>query len=436
MMTKVKQDKVEFISLQFSDLLGIVKEVVIPAESFESALENGVWFDGSSVEGFARIQESDLFLKPDITTYAPIPWLNQNGKTARVICDIYNSNGEPFANDPRFILRKCIQEAEGQGYRFNVGPELEFYLFKDNDQRTNVIDYGGYFDFTSYEGYRILKEIITALKSFGIIVETGHHEVGQGQYEIDFRYGDALSTADKLLTLKYTVKKIAQMYGVRATFMPKPLAGVAGSGMHTHQSLFSIDSKENLFFDSNDKYRLSRLAYHFIAGQMKHIKAMCAILCPTVNSYKRLVTGFEAPVYITWAAMNRTALIRIPKWFHQKSSSARIELRCPDPTCNPYLAFAVMLKAGLDGIKNKLEPPKPVEENIFKLDQENLTKKNIEVLPSTLNEAITFMRNSHLIKELLGEQLFERYLAIKTKESMEYKQQVTTWEIQRYLDLF
>ncbi len=436
MMTKVKQDKVEFVSLQFSDLLGIVKEVVIPAESFESALENGVWFDGSSVEGFARIQESDLFLKPDITTYAPIPWLNQNGKTARVICDIYNSNGEPFANDPRFILKKCIQEAEGQGYQFNVGPELEFYLFKDNDQRTNVIDYGGYFDFTSYEGYRILKEIITALKSFGIIVETGHHEVGQGQYEIDFRYGDALSTADKLLTLKYTVKKIAQMYGVRATFMPKPLAGVAGSGMHTHQSLFSIDSKENLFFDSNDKYRLSRLAYHFIAGQMKHIKAMCAILCPTVNSYKRLVTGFEAPVYITWAAMNRTALIRIPKWFHQKSSSARIELRCPDPTCNPYLAFAVMLKAGLDGIKNKLEPPKPVEENIFKLDQENLTKKNIEVLPSTLNEAITFMRNSHLIKELLGEQLFERYLAIKTKESMEYKQQVTAWEIQRYLDLF
>lgn len=436
MWDKIKADGVEFVSLQFSDLMGIVKEVIIPVEALESAIENGLWFDGSSIEGFARIQESDMFLKPDLNTYAVVPWLNQNGKTARIICDIYNSNGEPSPNDPRYVLRKSINEARALGFEYNVGTELEFYLFKDDQQNTNVLDSGSYFDFTSYEGYHILKEIITALKNFGIDVETAHHEVGHGQYEIDFRYGDALTTADRLLTLKYTVKKIAQKYGVRATFMAKPIAGAAGSGMHTHQSLFRHSTNENLFYADNDPYHLSPIAYHFIAGQMKHIKALCAILCPTVNSYKRLVTGFEAPVYITWAAANRTALIRIPKWFHQKKSSARLELRCPDPTCNPYLALAAMLKAGLDGIQNQWEPPKPVEENIFKLDQEGLRMKNIDVLPSTLNEALSYMRSSKLLKELFGEQLFERYLSIKTRESMEYKQQVTTWELQRYLDLF
>jgi len=436
MLAKVQEDGIEFVSLQFSDLLGVVKEVVIPIESLESALENGLWFDGSSIEGFARIQESDMFLKPDVSTYAVIPWLNQNGKTARFICDIYNANGEPCQTDPRYILKNAIKEAKELGYDFYVGPEMEFYLFRDDEKRTNVLDQGSYFDFTSYEGYHILKEIITALKNFGIDVETGHHEVGNGQYEIDFRYGDALTTADRVLTLKYTVKKIAQKYNVRATFMAKPLHGTAGSGMHTHQSLFKAGSSENLFYDENNHYHLSTLAYHYIAGLMKHIKAISAILCPTVNSYKRLVTGFEAPVYITWAAANRTALIRIPKWFHLKKSSARLELRCPDPTCNPYLALAVMLKAGLDGIKNQWQPPKPVEENIYKLDQEGLRLKSIDVLPSTLNEALSYMRNSKLVRELLGEQLFERYLDLKTCESTEYKQQVTPWEIQRYIDLF
>jgi len=437
MLTQVMKDKIEFVSLQFSDLLGVPKEVIIPFSALEGAVENGIWFDGSSIEGFARIQESDLFLKPDMTTYAPIPWINENGRTARVICDIYNAEGEPFVNDPRFILKKIVNEAGQQNFVFNVGPELEFYLMR-NDQNlpTTVIDSGGYFDFTSYEGFKVLRDIITALKSFNIIVETGHHEVGKGQYEIDFHYGNALETADKMLTLKYTIKKIAQMNGLRATFMAKPIAGVAGSGMHTHQSLFDSRTGQNLFYDENDTYRLSKTAYHFIAGQMKHIKAMSAILCPTVNSYKRLVTGFEAPVYITWASMNRTALIRVPKWFKQKSNSARIELRCPDPTCNTYLAFAVMLKAGLEGIEHKLEPDKPVEENIFKLDQEVLRMKKIDVLPSTLNEALNYMKQSQMIKTLLGDSLFNKYIDIKTHEYSEYKQQVTYWEVQRYIDMF
>ena len=437
MLKEVMKDKIEFVSLQFSDLLGVPKEVIIPFSALEGAVENGIWFDGSSIEGFARIQESDLFLKPDMATYAPVPWINENGRTARVICDIYNAEGEPFVNDPRFILKKIVKEAGQQNFVFNVGPELEFYLMR-NDQNlpTTVIDSGGYFDFTSYEGFKVLRDIITALKSFNIIVETGHHEVGKGQYEIDFHYGNALETADKMLTLKYTIKKIAQMNGLRASFMAKPIAGVPGSGMHTHQSLFDERTGQNLFYDENDTYRLSKTAYHFIAGQMKHIKAMSAILCPTVNSYKRLVTGFEAPVYITWASMNRTALIRVPKWFKQKSNSARIELRCPDPTCNPYLAFAVMLKAGLEGIEHKLEPDKPVEENIFKLDQEVLRMKKIDMLPSTLNEALTYMKQSQMIKTTLGDALFNKYLDIKNHEYSEYKQQVTYWEVQRYIDMF
>jgi len=437
MLKEAMKDKIEFVSLQFSDLLGVPKEVIIPFSALEGAVENGIWFDGSSIEGFARIQESDLFLKPDMATYAPVPWINENGRTARVICDIYNAEGEPFVNDPRYILKKIVKEAGQQNFVFNVGPELEFYLMR-NDQNlpTTVIDSGGYFDFTSYEGFKVLRDIITALKSFNIIVETGHHEVGKGQYEIDFHYGNALETADKMLTLKYTIKKIAQMNGLRATFMAKPIAGVPGSGMHTHQSLFDERTGQNLFYDENDTYRLSKTAYHFIAGQMKHIKAMSAILCPTVNSYKRLVTGFEAPVYITWASMNRTALIRVPKWFKQKSNSARIELRCPDPTCNPYLAFAVMLKAGLEGIEHKLEPDKPVEENIFKLDQEVLRMKKIDVLPSTLNEALTYMKQSQMIKTTLGDALFNKYLDIKNHEYSEYKQQVTYWEVQRYIDMF
>jgi glutamine synthetase len=436
-LEQVKKDDIEFITLQFTDLLGVIKEVIIPVEQLEDASRDGVWFDGSSVEGFARIQESDLFLKPDMTTYAVVPWLTEDGRTARLICDIYRADGKPFDGDPRYILKRAAAEVEKQGLEYNVGPEPEFYLFRaDDHNRTTPIDYGGYFDLSSHEGYKAIKKIIAALESFGIKVETSHHEVGFGQYEIDFNYGKCLDVADKVLTLKYTAKKIAQMYNLHATFMPKPVMDMAGSGMHIHQSLFDIKSKTNAFYDKNHKYNLSTIAYNFIAGQIKHINAMCAILCPTVNSYKRLVSGFEAPVYVTWAAMNRSALLRIPKWFKAKSEAARIELRCPDPACNPYLAFAVMLRAGLDGMKNNLQPPEPVEENIYQLDGESLLKKNIDLLPTSLYEALGALKKDEILRDALGEHLFERYIDVKTKEWDRFKKQVTHWEIETYLDTF
>jgi len=436
-LEKVKKDDIKFISLQFTDLLGVIKEVIIPVEQLGEAARDGMWFDGSSVEGFARIQESDLFLKPDLDTYAAVPWLSEGGKTARLICDIYGSDGKPSEGDPRFILKKAAAEARGKGFEYNVGPEPEFYLFKrDGARRTAELDYGRYFDLSSHEGYTVIKEIIGALENFGIKVEASHHEVGFGQYEIDFNYGKCLDVADKVLTLKYCAKRIAQIHNLHATFMPKPIMGAAGSGMHVHQSLFDIKTKTNAFYDENHKYNLSRIASNFIAGQMKHIKAMCAILCPTVNSYKRLISGFEAPVYISWAAMNRSALLRVPKWSEAKKEAARIEMRCPDPSCNPYLAFAVMLKAGLDGIENKLEPPEPVEEDIYSLDHESLASKNIDCLPTSLRQALDELERNKVMREVLGEHLFERYVDVKTKEWEEFKKQVTPWEIDMYLDIF
>jgi len=436
-LEQVKKDDIKFITLQFTDLLGVIKEVIIPVEELEDALTNGVWFDGSSIEGFARIQESDLFLKPEAATYAVVPWLTEDGKTARLICDIYRSDGRPFEGDPRFILKQAMAEAAKEGFEYNVGPEPEFYLFRaDGAKRTSPIDYSSYFDLSSHEGYKVIKKIIAALENFKIEVEASHHEVGFGQYEIDFHYGDCLDIADKVLTLKYCAKKIAQMHNLHATFMPKPAMGKAGSGMHVHQSLFDTKAEKNAFYDKEHKYNLSKTAYSFIAGQIKHIGAMCAILCPTVNSYKRLVSGFEAPVYVTWAAMNRSALLRVPKWFKAKDEAARIELRCPDPACNPYLAFAVMLSAGIDGIRNNLEPPEPVEENIYSLDDESRVKKNIGVLPTSLLEALEELRRDKLLREVLGEHLFERYIDVKTKEWDEFKKQVTGWEIDTYLDTF
>ncbi len=436
-LEQVKKDEIKFITLQFTDLLGVIKEVIIPVERLEDALTDGVWFDGSSIEGFARIQESDLFLKPDAVTYAVVPWLTEDGKTARLICDIYRSDGKPFGGDPRFILRQAAAEAAKEGYEYNVGPEPEFYLFRaDGETRTTSIDYGSYFDLSSHEGYKVIKKIIAALENFAIDVEASHHEVGLGQYEIDFHYGNCLDIADKVVTLKYTAKKVAQMFHLHATFMPKPIMDKPGSGMHAHQSLFDIKTKTNAFYDKEHQYNLSKIAYNFIAGQIKHINAMCAILCPTVNSYKRLVSGFEAPVYVTWAAMNRSALLRVPKWFRQKQEAARIELRCPDPSCNPYLAFAVMLKAGLDGIKNDLKPPEPVEENIYQLDGDSLIKKNISLLPTSLWEALDALKEDKLIQDVLGQHLFERYIDVKEKEWDQFKKQVTNWELETYLDIF
>jgi glutamine synthetase len=436
-LEQVKKDEIKFITLQFTDLLGVIKEVILPVERLEGALTDGVWFDGSSIEGFARIQESDLYLVPDAATYAVVPWLTEDGKTARLICDIYRSDGKPFAGDPRFILRQAAAEAAKEGYEYNVGPEPEFYLFRaDGQNRTTPIDYGSYFDLSSHEGYKVIKKIIAALENFAIDVEASHHEVGLGQYEIDFHYGSCLDIADKVVTLKYTAKKVAQMFHMHATFMPKPIMDKPGSGMHAHQSLFDIKTKTNAFYDKEHQYNLSKIAYNFIAGQIKHINAMCAILCPTVNSYKRLVSGFEAPVYVTWAAMNRSALLRVPKWFGQKQEAARIELRCPDPSCNPYLAFAVMLKAGLDGIKNDLKPPEPVEENIYQLDGDSLIKKNIGLLPTSLAEALDALKEDKLICDVLGQHLFERYIDVKKKEWDQFKKQVTNWELETYLDIF
>jgi len=436
-LEQAEKDEIKFITLQFTDLLGVIKEVIIPVEKLQDALTDGVWFDGSSIEGFARIQESDLFLKPDMATYAVVPWLTEDGKTARLICDIYRSDGKPFEGDPRFILKQAAAEAEKQGYEYNVGPEPEFYLFRTDDvKRATPIDYGSYFDLSSHEGYKAIKKIMAALENFAIEVETSHHEVGFGQYEIDFHYGHCLDIADKVVTLKYTAKKIAQIHSLHATFMPKPIMDKPGSGMHTHQSLFDTKTKTNAFYDKELQYNLSKVAYNFIAGQIKHINAMCAILCPTVNSYKRLVSGFEAPVYVTWAAMNRSALLRVPKWFRQRKEAARIELRCPDPACNPYLAFAVMLKAGLDGIKNDLQPPEPVEENIYQMDGESLVKKNIGLLPTSLAEALDALKKDEVLQETLGQHLFERYIDVKTKEWDEFKKQVTNWEIETYLDIF
>jgi len=434
-LEKVRYDKIEFISLQFTDLQGVIKEVIIPSTALEGAINQGVWFDGSSIEGFARIQESDLFLKPDLDTYAQIPWLKENGKTARLICDTYSADGTPFEGDPRYILKKAVKEALDLGYEYNVGPEPEFYLFR-REERTKPIDSSSYFDFASHEGYKVIREVMVFLKEFGIDVETSHHEVGKGQYEISFKYGKALDIADKLLTLKYTIKKVAQIHGLQATFMPKPIANAAGSGMHVHQSLSYSGSGRNAFFDENDKYNLSKAAYGFIGGQMKHIKSLCAVLCPTVNSYKRLVPGYEAPVYITWASMNRSALIRVPRWAHGKAGSARIELRNGDPSCNPYLAFAVMLKAGLDGVKNNLIPAAAVEENVYHLNNENLADKKIDTLPTSLLEALSEMRSSNVVREALGVVLFNRYVDIKTREWDEFKTQVTEWEIGKYLHIY
>lgn len=419
-LERIKEDGIRFVNLQFSDILGVIKEIIIPVKELENALKKGVWFDGSSIEGFARIQESDMFLRPDPKTYTKIPWLED---TARFICDVCGSSGKPFEGDPRSILKKTLSETR---YDFKVGPELEFYLFRQGEP----VDESSYFEAPSEEGRKVLREAISYLEGMGIDAEASHHEVGKGQYEIDVKYDSALRIADSVMTSKYVVKAVAQKYGLKATFMPKPIFGAPGSGMHVHQSLF--EGEENLFYDERDRYNLSRLAYHFIAGQMEHIKAMCAVVSPTVNSYKRLISGFEAPVYITWARMNRSALIRVPKWFDEKS--ARIELRCPDPSCNPYLAFTVMLAAGLDGIKKKLEPPEPVEENIYALNEEDRKYKHIDTLPSSLHEALIELEKDEVIQKALGG-LHRRYVEIKRREWNEFKFQVTSWELEKYMGM-
>jgi glutamine synthetase len=439
--------KVRFVSLQFTDILGVVKNVHIPFHKLGDAVDHGLWFDGSSIEGFARIHESDMFLDPDLATFGIIPWERGETATAKVICDVYTPDGEPFAGDPRAVLRKQLQRAQDLGFRYMTGPELEFFLLRRS--ASNGLDgngggalpsveplphdQAGYFDLTTDEASNVRKEMVEALEELGIVVEASHHEVAIGQHEIDFKYDDAMRTADNAVTFRTTLKAIAQQHGLYATFMPKPFHGINGNGMHTHQSLWSCDGKTNLFHDSSDEYQLSLVARGFMAGLLAHARGMIAVLAPLVNSYKRLVPGYEAPVYISWARINRSALIRIPQATRGRPEATRLELRCPDPSCNPYLAFAAMLAAGLDGIERRLELSRPVEENLYHFDDTMIRKQGVRTLPGSLDEALEEFASDEVIQSALGPHVCEWFMEAKRAEWNEYRTRVTPWELERYL---
>jgi len=433
---RVKKNEVKYIHLQFTDILGIPKDVVIPTEQLPNALEKGVWFDGSSIEGFARLAESDQLLMPDAKTYCTLPWSLANDKAARIICDVYKPDLTPFEGDPRYILRQMMLKAKEKGFIFNVGAELEFFLLqKDNTLSPVPHDYGGYFDFSPYDvASKIREDVIKASGELNINIEAAHHEVASGQHEIDFRYNDALKTADNIITLKTTIKAIAQSYDVKATFMPKPFANVNGSGMHVHLSLFDLQGN-NAFYQNQNHYKLSKTAYQFIGGLLEHSRAFTALANPTTNSYKRLIPGYEAPVNICWAQMNRSALIRIPRYTPGREQSTRAELRSPDPSCNPYLAFAAILAAGLDGIQKDITPLQAVEEDIFNLDDGQKEKLHIAALPGSLTEAIGELKKNEVIKEAIGQHTADRFINAKKIEIEENKTEVTPRELKRYLDI-
>ncbi len=437
-LESAKRDNVQFIQLQFTDLNGIIKGITIPVTKLAGVLDDGLWFDGSSIEGFTRIFESDMYLVLDLKTYAIIPWTKSTTQVvARFMCDVYMPDGKPFEGDPRYILKRQLEKAKKLGFVYNVGPELEFFLFKKENGKLQPLphDTAGYFDQTQDLAVDIRQEMTTALMEFGIDVEALHHEVAPGQHEIDFRYNDALTMADQATTLKYTLKYIAAHNDLHATFMPKPIAGINGSGMHVHQSLFTPEGK-NLFFDAKGEYHLSNLAKSFIQGQLVHVRAMNAILNPTVNSYKRLVVGYEAPVYIAWGQRNRSALIRIPRYTPGREKAVRAELRCPDPSANPYLAFAVMLAAGLEGIEKKMIPPAPVEENIYEFSDEEAAKRGIGTLSRDLSDALNNLEKDSLVREALGEYAYEKLVHLKTAEWDAYRMQVTSWEIDNYMEKY
>jgi len=441
-----KEHNIRFVELQFTDIMGIVKGVTIPLHQLDGSLKNGTWFDGSSIEGFTRIAESDQWLKPDMDTFAEIPWKPGHGDlsagplgsrgTARVICDVYTPNGEPFAGDPRGVLKRQLERANALGYIWNAGPELEFFLFrKDENGEIKPLphDNAGYFDFSTDLGANIRQDMVNALEAFGISVEAAHHEVAAGQHEIDFRYADGLKTADNALTFKFTLKAIAQLHGLYATFMPKPIFGINGSGMHTHQSLYSISQERNAFADPDSKYGLSELARSYMAGILTHARGMIAVLAPLVNSYKRLVPGYEAPVYVAWSQRNRSALIRIPLYKPGSEQATRAEIRCPDPACNPYLTFAALLHAGLEGIEQGYELESPMETNLYHLTPEQRREQGIVSLPETLGEAIDELAGSALMRRALGDHIHGRYVELKRKEWDDYRIQLTQWELDRYL---
>ncbi len=432
-LNMAETEDIEFIRLQFTDLFGTLKNVAITKSQLAKALDNKIMFDGSSIEGFARIEESDMYLYPDYDTFEILPFRPHQGKVARMICDVYKPDGTQLENDPRCILKKVIKEASDMGYIFNVGPECEFFLFHtdDNGNPTTIShEHASYFDLGPIDlGENARRDIVLNLEEMGFEVEASHHEVAPAQHEIDFKYGEALETADRIMTYKLTVKTIAKRHGLYASFMPKPKFGVCGSGMHINMSLFDKEGN-NIFINEKDENGLSKEAYSFIAGLMEHMRGMAAITNPIVNSYKRLVPGFEAPTYIAWSATNRSPLVRVPA---ARGAGTRVELRCPDCACNPYLAIAVCLAAGLDGIKRGLTPPASVQQDIFEMTEKERAEAGIASLPRNLYEAIQEMKKSEFMKDVLGEEVFHKYVKAKRAEWNEYTSQVTDWEIDRYL---
>lgn len=434
-LAKAREMQVKFIRLQFTDILGVLKNVAITIEQLEKALDGELMFDGSSIEGFVRIEESDMYLRPDPSTFVVFPWRPREGAVARLMCDVYNPDGTPFEGCPRNALKKVLAEAAEMGYSMSVGPEAEFFLFQvdENGQPTlKTHDNAGYFDLTPVDmGENARRSMVLTLEDMGFEIEASHHEVAPGQHEIDFKYGDALDVADKIVTFKFVVRTIAQRHGLHATFMPKPIFGINGSGMHCHQSLF--EGNNNAFYDANSPDGMSQIAKYYIGGLMKHARAFAAITNPTVNSYKRLVPGYEAPVYIAWSERNRSPLIRVPA---KRGLSTRIELRCPDPSCNPYLAIAAMLKCGLDGIKNKIEPATPCEKNIYHMSGAERAELGIGSLPASLMEAMQELSADEVVKSALGPHIFEKFMEAKTKEWDSFRVQVHPWEVEEYLSKF
>ena len=428
----VKEQNVEFIRMQFTDIFGQLKNVSITSSQLEKALNNQIMIDGSSIEGFTRIHESDQYLYPDLDSFVVLPWEPKGGRSARLICDVYNPNGTPFVGDPRHVLKAVLERAASMGYTFNVGPECEFFLFEvdaDGKPTSKTGDEASYFDLGPVDhGETTRRDICLALEDMGFEIEASHHEVAAGQHEIDFKYADALTAADNIMTFRMVVKTIAQHNGLHATFMPKPIYGVAGNGMHTNMSLFK-DGK-NVFYDPDGARGLSKEAYSFIAGLLAHVKGMTAVTNPLVNSYKRLVPGYEAPCYLAWSASNRSALIRIPA---ARGQSTRVELRCPDPACNPYLALALCLAAGLDGIEKDMTPPAEITENIFAMDAAARLANGIDNLPGSLEEAVYALESDELMAATLGEHIFPRYVEGKLQEWDEYRMQVSQWETERYM---
>ena len=431
----VEEEDVRFIRLQFTDMLGTMRNLAITTSRLEDALDNLCMFDGSSIMGFVGVEESDLYLHPDFDTFEIFPWRPHQGKVARLICDVYKPDGTRLESDPRYILQTVVKEAEEMGYKFNVGPECEFFLFHTDDNglpTTLSHEKAGYFDLGPTDlGENVRRDMVLTLEDMGFEIEASHHEVAPAQHEIDFKYDEALKTADNIMTFKLTVKTIAKRHGLYATFMPKPKDGIHGSGMHLNMSL-SRDGK-NVFADEKDPNGLSKEAYYFIGGLMKHIKAISFITNPIVNSYKRLVPGYEAPVYIAWSANNRTPLIRIPR---VSGESTRVELRSPDGAANPYLALAVCLAAGMEGIKNKILPPESVDENIYEMTDVVKNALGIEELPASLREAITEFQKDQFMQEVLGEELSQKLIESKRAEYRAYRTQVTEWEINEYLQKF